>query len=170
MTLGLALLVCCGVLGGVCSAYDVGVGDIFRTLFRTTGFRGAERGFRPARETIVSAGHELSVDRGAVTVRGLSPEEVAQRLAWAGAHQEEDEWIAFRGETLASVAATFNRHNDRQLVIGDAATARLRVGGKFRVTDVEAFLAALRVTHGVKTVQSPADAQAGEVIVLTGGR
>jgi ferric-dicitrate binding protein FerR (iron transport regulator) len=164
---GFALLLCCGAVAGMCAAYDVAPQDIFRSLLRASVFRSAERGFRSAKVTTVSAGNVLSVDRGAVTIRSLSPDEVAQRLAWAGIHPE-DGWITFQGETLASVAAVFNQHNARQLVIRDAATARLRVGGKFRRTDVEGFLAALRVTHGVRTIEPPADAQPGEVIVLAG--
>jgi hypothetical protein len=188
LTLGLALLVCCGAIAGACAAYDVGFGDILRSLGQVSGLRPAQRRVRSANETIVSAGSELSVDRGAVTIRRLPEEEVTQRLAWAGIRQQ-DGWLMFQGETLASVAAVFNQNNGRQLVIGDHVTGRLRIGGKFRVNDVEGFLAALQVTHGVRAIppgaarsrqgapvegrsgQGPTDERsAGDVIVLTGGQ
>jgi ferric-dicitrate binding protein FerR (iron transport regulator) len=98
----------------------------------------------------------------------VPPEVLSQRLAWARIHQRNG-WIAFRGETLETVAAEFNRYNGRQLVMGDAATGHLLVGGKFRLTDVDGFLAALEVTHGVKAVVSPPGGRQPAVIVLIGG-
>jgi transmembrane sensor len=89
-------------------------------------------------------------------------------LAWAEIRLK-DGWLAFRGQTLESVVAEFNRYNARQLVIGDRATGQLRVGGKFRVNDLDGFVAALAVTHGVKAVVSPASGKVPEVILLTGG-
>jgi hypothetical protein len=56
----------------------------------------------------------------------------------------------FGANLQQSVATEFNRHNERKLLIGDPQTGRLQVGGKFRVTDLEGFVAALAVTHGVK--------------------
>jgi ferric-dicitrate binding protein FerR (iron transport regulator) len=93
---------------------------------------------------------------------------LAQRLAWARIHLQAG-WIAFQGETLETVAAEFNHHNGRQLVMGDAATAQLRVGGKFHLTDLDGFLAALEVTHGVKAVRAPPSGQKPPVLVLIGG-
>jgi len=80
------------------------------------------------RETIVAAGNEVKVDGRRVTVTEVPAEALSQRFAWARIHQK-DGWIAFKGETLETVAAEFNQHNGRQLVIGDMATGRLRVGG-----------------------------------------
>jgi ferric-dicitrate binding protein FerR (iron transport regulator) len=80
-----------------------------------------------------------------------------------------DGWIAFRGESLETVAAEFNRYNGRQLVMGDPATGRLRVGGKFRLTDLEGFLAALEVTHGVKAIPAPPNGRQPAAIVLIMG-
>jgi transmembrane sensor len=101
-------------------------------------------------------------------VENLPPQAVIQRLAWSGIYLKEG-WIAFQGQTLESAAAEFNMHNSRQLIIGDAATGQLRIGGKFRVTDVDAFLAALAMTHGVRAVHGPAQGNQPETIVLVGG-
>jgi transmembrane sensor len=130
--------------------------------------------FRPVptdlvtKETIVAAGNELRVDRHRMTVTKVPPEVLSQRLAWARIHQKNG-WIAFRGETLETVAAEFNRYNGRQLVMGDAATGHLLVGGKFRLTDLDGFLAALEVTHGIKAVVSPPSGRRPAFIVLIGG-
>src|SRR5262249_51335177 len=113
------------------------------------------------------AGQELRVDGHTLTLRDISPGVVTERLAWASIGLK-DGWLAFEGQTLESVAAEFNRHNARQLLIGDRATGQLRVGGKFRTDDLDGFVAALAVTHGVKSVVSPASGKAPEVILLTG--
>jgi ferric-dicitrate binding protein FerR (iron transport regulator) len=67
---------------------------------------------------------------------------------------------------LETVVAEFNRHNQRQLRVADPQTARLLVGGSFRENDVEGFLAALALTHGVSAMPG---GPAGEVITLSGG-
>jgi ferric-dicitrate binding protein FerR (iron transport regulator) len=165
--LGVSLLTCSAVLACTCAAYDVHVRHMWGALLRATGFALVPRG-PVAKETIVAAGNELSVEGRRVTVTKVPPDALAQRLAWARIHQK-DGWIAFQGETLETVAAEFNRHNGRRLVMGDAATAQLRVGGKFHLTDLDGFLAALEVTHGVKAIPAPPSGRKPPVLVLIGG-
>jgi len=162
--LGMSAVLCSAVLACTCAAYNVDVGHMWVRLLRAVGFGPAPRDLG-AKQTVVAAGNELSVDGRRVTVRKVPPEALVQRLAWAGIHLK-DGWIAFRGESLETVAAEFNRYNDRQLVMGDAATGRLRVGGKFRLTDLEGFLAALEVTLGVKAIPAPPNARNPAAIVL----
>jgi transmembrane sensor len=137
------------------------------TLLRAAGFGLTPRG-SVTRETIVTAGNELSVDGSKITVTKVPSGEMAHRLAWTRIHQK-DGWIAFQGETLETVAAEFNRHNGRRLVMGDAATAQLRVGGKFHLADLDGFLAALELTHGVKAIPAPPNGRKPPVLVLIGG-
>lgn len=165
--LGVSLILCSAVLACTCEAYDVGVRHMWGTFLRAVGFGPVPRRLG-TKETILAAGNELSVDGDSVIVKKLPPDEMAQRLAWTRIHQK-DGWIAFRGETLETVAAEFNRYNGRQLVMGDAATGHLRVGGKFRLTDLDGFLAALEVTHGVKAIQPPPNGRKNVIIVLIGG-
>jgi hypothetical protein len=165
--LGMSVVLCSAVLACTCAAYNVDVGHMWARLLRAVGFGPAPRDLG-AKQTVVAAGYELSVDGRRVTIRKVPPEALAQRLAWAGIHLK-DGWIAFRGESLETVAAEFNRYNGRQLVMGDAATGHLRVGGKFRLTDLEGFLAALEVTHGVKAIPAPPSAPNPAAIVLIVG-
>jgi hypothetical protein len=155
-----------------CAAYDVGVGHVWGTVRQAAGIRIGE-------EVMVEAGQQLSVAGRSATLENLSPGEVNDRLAWAqeiSPKTEEaillvkDGWIAFQGQTLESVAAEFNRHNVRQLVIGDQTTGHIRVGGKFRTTDIEGFVAALGVTHGIKAVREPSADERPEQIFLQGRR
>lgn len=167
--LGLALLICSGALACTYAAYDVGVGHVWGTLLVSVGL-GKRNPVVPAlKETVVTAGNELTVAGHTQTLREVPPEVLEQRLAWAGIHLK-DGWVSFAGQTLESVVAEFNQHNVRQLVIGEEGTRHLLVGGKFRVTDVNGFLAALAVTHGVKAVvvSRQPDGQS-QVVVLSGG-
>jgi hypothetical protein len=166
--LGLTVLIMGGLVACTCLAVDVDVGQMLSNLLQVAGLRPLEQTTRPSREIIVSAGYELSVAGNTQTMAPVPPDEPASRLAWAGMYQQ-DGWLAFRGQSLQSVATEFNRHNERQLIIGDPQTGRLQVGGKFRVTDLEGFVAALGVTHGVKAIVSQPGTQFGESITLTGG-
>jgi hypothetical protein len=158
------LLIGSGVLACTCAAYDVEVGHLWGTLLQVVGYPQ-----RLAREeVIVRAGQVLSVEGSRVTVRDVPAEAMNQRLAWADIRLK-DGWVAFQGQTLESVVEEFNRHNERQLVIGDLTTAQLRIGGKFRVTDIDGFVAALAVTHGVRALAAaPADKGPQAIVLLAG--
>jgi hypothetical protein len=167
--LGVSLLTCSVVLACTCAAYDVDVRHMWGAILRAAGFGLTPPRGSVTRETIVTAGNELSVDGRKVTVTKVPSEAMAQRFAWTARIHQKDGWIAFQGETLETVAAEFNRHNRRRLVMGDAATAQLRVGGKFHVTDLDGFLAALERTHGVKAIPAPPSGRKPPVLVLIGG-
>ena len=163
------LLICGGAVACTCGALDVDFGHLVRGLLRVVGVRSAEQSSQLVREIIVSAGSELTIAGGTQTITQVSPDELVKRLAWAGMYQK-DGWLAFRGQSLESVVAEFNRHNRRKLRIGDPKTAQLQVGGKFRVTDLDGFVAALGLTHGVRaTLSGAGGARFGEVITLSGG-
>jgi hypothetical protein len=163
------LLICGGAIACTCGALDVDFGHLVRGLLRVVGVRSAEQSSQLVKEIIVSAGSELTIAGGRQTITQVSPDELVKRLAWAGMYQK-DGWLAFRGQSLESVVAEFNRHNRRKLKIEDPKTARLQVGGKFRVTDLDGFVAALGLTHGVRaTLSGAGGARFGEVITLSGG-
>ncbi len=166
--LGLTVLIMGGLVACTCLAVDVDVGQMLSGLLQVAGLRASEQTGRPSREIIVSAGYQLSIAGNTQTMASVPRDELASRLAWAGMYQQ-DGWLAFRGQSLQSVATEFNRHNERQLVIADPQTGRLQVGCKFRATDLEGFVAALGVTHGVKAIVSRPGTQFGESITLTGG-
>jgi ferric-dicitrate binding protein FerR (iron transport regulator) len=143
-------------------------GPKFQAVLRTIGISGTQQAVYLAKEIEVSAGNELIISRGARILTRLSRDQIAQRLAWAGFYTK-DGWLAFRGQTLDKVVTEFNLHNERQLKIADPRTGRIQVGGKFRETDLEGFVAALGVTHGVKATLSGPQGDLDEVIILTGG-
>jgi ferric-dicitrate binding protein FerR (iron transport regulator) len=155
----------------------IACGSAIACTFAAADFRGNVRrllsaawsvtGFTPRKETIVEAGYELNIAGGRATLVRISPQDLAQRLSWATV-QQTDGWLVFHGETVRQAVDAFNRYNERQLIVVDAQTAQLRVGGKFRTTDIDGFVAALEVTHGVRVARAPATAAGHEVISLTG--
>jgi transmembrane sensor len=92
----------------------------------------------PAEPHMVSAGNKVLVMRALVDVRAAVPSDVARTLAWQGGG------LSFEGETLAEAVAEFNRYNGKRMTLLDPSLAALRIGGYFRTSDVDAFLAALR--------------------------
>lgn len=94
----------------------------------------------------VVAGQTATSRGGRLKIQTINHAETARRLAW------ESGSISFQGESLADAIAEFNRYSPRQLALGDPELGKLRVGGDFRTTDMESFLAALHATFGLTTV------------------
>lgn len=101
------------------------------------------------RLAVVDAGQMAIAGRSRVTVESLNQEEIARRLAW------HEGMLLFNGQSLADVAAQFNRYNERKLVITDAAVGQVRIGGYFRATDLDSFVRVLRERFGIAVSQEP---------------
>ena len=97
--------------------------------------------------TALVAGERAIVDTTAPTaqlvVAAVTPMEIARALSWQGVRLE------FAELPLAEVVTEFNLRNRQQLVVGDAATGRLRVGGSFRADNLEGFVRLLEASFGV---------------------
>ena len=81
--------------------------------------------------------------RPEVTVTKLTPAQIERALSWQGLRLE------FFDRPLGDLVADFNRYNRRQLVVQDAATAGIRVGGNFRADNLDDFVRLLGVGFGV---------------------
>lgn len=118
---------------------------------------GRVRVARGSDAPLVSAGERLVVprDRSPIQpVEALSHERVERLLAWSNPQ------LAFSGQTLAQAIEQFNRYNAAKLVIGDAATARIAIGGRFRAHQEEAFVRLLTVGFGIR-----AESRGGEIVL-----
>lgn len=101
---------------------------------------------------IFSADQGKILERNEVALTSSGPLQVLSRpetqladdLSWRAGH------IVFDRTTLADAAAEFNRYNDRKLSVADAATAAIRIGGRFEVANVDAFARLLRQGFGVE--------------------
>jgi transmembrane sensor len=101
----------------------------------------------PITPTALVAGERAIVDTTAPAaqpvVAAVTPTEMARALSWQGVRLE------FAELPLAEVVTEFNLRNRQQLVVEDAATGRLRVGGSFRADNVDAFVRLLEASFGV---------------------
>jgi len=113
----------------------------------------------PITPTALVAGERAIVDTTAPAaqpvVAAVTPTEMARALSWQGVRLE------FAELPLAEVVTEFNLRNRQQLVVEDAATGRLRVGGSFRADNVDAFVRLLEASFGVS-----AQRRADGVLVL----
>ena len=101
--------------------------------------------FRP---TVVAAGDIAFVQGAATLLMPRSPEAVESALAWRSGMLEYDR------TQLSDVVADFNRYNVRQMVVTDPKTARIRIGGMFPSSDIDAFVRLLHDAYGLKVVES----------------
>ena len=76
-------------------------------------------------------------------VREVTPAEIERALSWQGLRLE------FVNMPLGDVVTEFNRYNLRKLMVGDAETAAILVGGNFRADNVDAFVRLLDSSFGV---------------------
>jgi transmembrane sensor len=70
-------------------------------------------------------------------------------------------YLVFRDTVLADAVAEFNRYNEHQIVIDDAQVAGIRLSGKFRSTNFEAFVRLLEDGFPIQAIRRD------EQIVLT---
>lgn len=91
--------------------------------------------------------HRTRSDRWEISVNRLTPAEIERVMAWQGARLE------FADLPLEAVVAEFNRYSSgKKLVIGDAPTGAIRVGGNFRADRVDGFLRALDAGFNVSAI------------------
>jgi len=99
--------------------------------------------------TMVSATHgatELAVldQTHLIEHLDLAAPEVTRKLAW------RQGMLVFNGETLPNVVADVSRYTDVQIEIADPTLKDLKVGGYFKVGEIDPMLEALESSFGVR--------------------
>jgi transmembrane sensor len=103
-----------------------------------TGSASPKHSLAPARVHTLAAGQELSSQSGDYAVIPVSTVELSSALAW------REGAIVFEGQPLSQAIAEIERYTDARIVISDAQTADMRVGGRFRTGDIQEFFDALQ--------------------------
>jgi transmembrane sensor len=151
-------------------AIDGGRGAVAHVLQRSQGTSpqgiGRQR-ISPQRTTpfllTVSAGESIAMNSTIVLSRAkLPPATLKRRIAWT------DGWIWFAKDRLPEAVAEFNRYHRERLVLVDPALARLEIGGRFRSTDLDSFIATLEHSFEVRAMSSPVRGTGAATIYLTG--
>ena len=92
----------------------------------------------PAKTDPVPAGNIVTYDRRtAEHMMQVALEQAEDKLAW---HRG---MLVFRNEPLASVIAEVNRYTDIEILIPDLSLRQIKVGGFFKVSDIDSVFDAL---------------------------
>lgn len=83
---------------------------------------------------VVDAGAEARAQDDTVVVDHPTSTQMDESLSWRSGY------LVFHESPLAEAIAEFNRYTTRPIVIDDPTLATLKIGGRFRFTDSEAFL------------------------------
>ena len=97
------------------------------------------------RAIITSA--ENSPEKSIELVQEMDEEEVYQRLSW------RDGLLIFYGDPLEDVIREISRYSPVTIEILDPRLKTIRIGGQFRVGDVEAMLASLETNFKIRIIR-----------------
>jgi transmembrane sensor len=97
--------------------------------------------------TQVAAGSQARTNGSSVLVDQPEPTQVEQILSWRTGY------LMFHDTPLVDAIAEFNRYSTRKIVIDDPTLASVRIGGRFRSTDSEAFLWLLQSGFPISVAQ-----------------
>ena len=104
---------------------------------------------------LLVAGAIARASDAAIRVEMGSLQRAEQLLSWRSGY------LIFDETALADAVAEFNRYNIRKIYIEDPRVAAIRINGKFRATNAQAFIRVLHDGFGIQT------RDAGEQIVLS---
>lgn len=97
-----------------------------------------------AHAATITAG-DTAISRGASTlIAPKSEERVENALAW------REGMLSFDQAPLTDVVAEFNRYNRTRLVVTDAQTGRIPIGGSFQASSIDSFTRLLRDAYGLR--------------------
>jgi transmembrane sensor len=124
----------------------------------------AERALPAASDsTALAPGEAASLDAaGLYGKRTLPLETLTHKLAW------KDHWLWFSDETLAEAVERFNSYNTEQLVIADPRLNTMSLGGRFRPTEPDSFVASLQRVFDVRVVRIAASSAGRQLVYLDG--
>jgi transmembrane sensor len=104
----------------------------------------------PGEGPMVKAGQQVLINKKyffapwTIEIADSEPQNLARILAW------KDPLTSLTGATLGDLAADFRRRIGYRLVFADPEIASLRIGGRFRVDDVEDFVRLLADNFGLE--------------------
>jgi transmembrane sensor len=103
----------------------------------------------------VSAGSEARLDASGLRMSHPTDMEVEETLGWRNGY------LLFRDTSLVEAVAKFNRYTHKKMFIEDPGIAGIRIGGHFRLDDLQGFLWLLKSGFPINVDER------GDRIVLT---
>lgn len=104
----------------------------------------------PDGSAVVAAGQRALIESGpaagrpVIAVSRVAAKELAAAVSW------QDTVLKLGGATLAELAAEFERRTGQPIRIQDAGLAAKRIGGRFRMDDVDGFVRVLEEHYAIK--------------------
>jgi transmembrane sensor len=95
----------------------------------------------------LEAGTEASTHGGELAVERIGLDEVERGVSW------REGYLEFRETPLPQVVAEFNRYRVQRIEIDDPRINSIRIGGRFRCTDADGFLALLQQGFPVAVIR-----------------
>lgn len=95
-------------------------------------------------EAFLVAGETLRFDQRITARERMVQAQLDQRLAWKNGA------LIFEGETLEQALTEISRYTQKEILIVDPAIKTLRIGGHFKVDDIEGLLLTLSESFGIK--------------------
>lgn len=92
---------------------------------------------------ILAPGDVVTEHGRSVVVTRKPLDELADKLGWRRG------MLIFKHTTLAEAAEQFNRYNTAKIVIADAATAQLTIGGSFQSDNINVFARSMKALLGL---------------------
>ena len=106
---------------------------------------------REQEPAMLTAGQSASFDKDLSSIETLEPRKIIQRLAW------RDGMLIFEGDTLESVIKEVSRYTPIEIHISDPDLKQVRIGGYFRIGEIDSLLKALKKGFGVRVEQADVD-------------
>jgi transmembrane sensor len=128
-------------------------GDNAAIILVTEGKIRLERPTESPRE--ISAGFQARLDTTELRISRPTDREVEEMLEWRNGY------LLFRDTALAEAVAKFNRYASKKMLIEDPSIGGIRIGGHFRLNDVQGFLWLLKSAFPINVDER------GDRIVLT---
>ena len=110
---------------------------------RASPDRGAARMAPRSHVHTLAAGQQLSANGNDYAVVPVSTHRLSSVLAW------RDGAVVFDGESLSDAIAEIGRYTATRIIVNDPQVAALKVGGRYRTGDVQAFFDALQAAFPV---------------------
>jgi transmembrane sensor len=117
----------------------------------TEGRVRLERGGEPAtsESQLLPAGSAATVSPAVIRIEHVSAEDIERQLSW------RQGFISLRDTPLPEAVQAFNRYTVRQIEIADPRLAAIRIGGNFRIDNVNAFLWLLQNGFPIQVEERP---------------
>jgi transmembrane sensor len=125
------------VIAGGRRITDLGTEFMVRNIsnaFEVALVKGKARLNSGAEVAMLTPGDDAVAMAGSLTITKKTQQELADELAWRRGV------LVFRNATLADAVRWFNRYTQTKLVIADPGIAGLKIGGEFKIANVEDFL------------------------------